>query len=209
MIKKGEQYHHGDLRTALVSVAADMIGEAGVEAVTMRALSERIGVSRTAAYRHFRDKSALLAAVAQEGFEQLLLRLQAASNAAGGDVLARLQAMGVAYILFAVEHPTHYRLMFTREADDHAAFPPFGAAARAVFDALLSTIEAGQSERAIRDGDARALAQVTWALVHGQSSLLIDRQIRGTIDPQQIARLATGTLIHGLVPERGRQGGRR
>ena len=64
------RYHHGDLRRALLDEAVRTIQQDGVEAVTLRETGRRLGVSRTALYRHFRDKSALLAAVAHEGFQR-------------------------------------------------------------------------------------------------------------------------------------------
>src|SRR5260370_17441752 len=68
--KRPAAYHHGDLRRALLVETARTIREDGVDAVTLRAVAARLGVSRTALYRHFADKSALLAAVAREGFQR-------------------------------------------------------------------------------------------------------------------------------------------
>ena len=68
--KKGA-YHHGDLERALVDAAVGMIREQGVQAFTLRSVGARVGVSRTALYRHFDDKAALLARVASEGFRRL------------------------------------------------------------------------------------------------------------------------------------------
>lgn len=199
MSHKDTPYHHGDLQAALVTVAAEMIAEGGLEAVTMRSLSDRIGVSRAAPYRHFRDKSALLAAVAQEGFEELLSRLGAVRSEVEGDLLAQLQQMGVAYIQFALDKPTHYRLMFSQSFGDRQAYPDLSRVAEAVFAALLTTIEAGQGQRLIRDGDPRVLARITWALVHGQASLLIDGQLPGVADPHEQAQRATHALVYGLA----------
>ena len=66
--KHKESYHHGDLRTTLLATAASMISEAGIEGLSLRKLAERIGVSRTAAYHHFKDKNDLLSAIARQGF---------------------------------------------------------------------------------------------------------------------------------------------
>ena len=71
-------YHHGDLGRALVAMAARIIGEEGIEALTLREVGRRLGVSRTALYRHFAGKGALLEAVALEGFVRLRDALEAA-----------------------------------------------------------------------------------------------------------------------------------
>lgn len=198
MTNTKERYHHGDLRAALIATAAALIAEQGLESLTMRALAERVGVSRTAAYRHFADKAELLAAVAQTGFEQLLIQLQALAADPRRDRLTQLQAMGVAYIQFAVAHPTHYRLMFARGLADHQTYPALGSAGRELFTVLVTTISAGQIEGVIRRGEPRALAHVTWALVHGQASLLIEDQLADPVDADALAYLATTTLINGL-----------
>ena len=196
--KKRESYHHGHLRTALLEVATEMIAEAGIESVTMRALSERIGVSRTAPYRHFADKAALLAGVAEEGFKRLGQHLQAVMLQEEVDILARFQQMGVAYIQFAVEHPTHYQLMFGREIANPEAYPDLEATGKAVFDLLVMTVQQGQAENKIKAGDPRNLALVAWATVHGVSSLVINGQIRGLTDLAGLANFATQTLGEGI-----------
>lgn len=197
--KKSGQYHHGDLYAALLEAAAEMIATEGLEALTLRALSQRVGVSRTAPYRHFADKSALLAAVAEEGFKRLLHRLQAVAEQADLDVLAHFQQMGVAYISFAVDNPVHYRLMFSSETASPEAYPGLAAVRVVVFNTLVSAIEQCQSEGKIKSSEPRALANVTWATVHGLSSLLIDEQIQNQLSVQEIATFTTQTLVGGLA----------
>src|SRR4029453_4484400 len=109
--KRAGRYHHGDLSRALVEEALRPIQKEGVGALTLRTVGRRLGVSRTALYRHFADKSALLAAVATEGFHTLRLRTQEAWDRHGVGTEG-FNAMGAAYVRFAVEHPAHYRVMF-------------------------------------------------------------------------------------------------
>ena len=82
--KRPDRYHHGDLQRALVQEALRTIQAQGVEGLTLRAVGKALGVSRTALYRHFADKSALLSAVAREGFRTLRLELLAAWTDGGG-----------------------------------------------------------------------------------------------------------------------------
>src|SRR3982751_2385230 len=104
-------YHHGNLRGALLQEALATIRTEGVEGLTLREIGTRLGVSRTALYRHFADKDALLEAVATEGFRTLRQELLGAWEA-GGHGLAGFDQMGVAYVRFAVANPSHYRVMF-------------------------------------------------------------------------------------------------
>src|SRR4029077_9790858 len=105
--KRGKRsYHHGDLPATLLQAAGKMLEKEGVEALTVRALTRRAGVSHAAPYRHFPDRESLLAALAAEGFA-MLGKAQRDAAAAGG-----LRGMGEAYVRFALDHPQRFRLMF-------------------------------------------------------------------------------------------------
>src|SRR5215213_1605370 len=137
--KRANQYHHGDLSRALLQEALRTIQKGGVGALTMRGVGEKLGVSRTALYRHFTDKSALLAAVATEGFRTLRLQTQEAWDSYGVGQQG-LAAMGDAYVNFAVAHPSHYRVMFgghVRESGPESDLAREGAGA---FDVLVNAI---------------------------------------------------------------------
>src|SRR6266852_9798457 len=100
-------YHHGNLREALLQGAVRVIAELGPTAFTLREVARRAGVSHNAPYRHFRDKDALLAAVATQGFRELT---QAMVEAAGQrpDALDRLKRAGLGYVTFALRRPEHF-----------------------------------------------------------------------------------------------------
>lgn len=132
----------------------------------------------TVPYRHFADKSALLAAVAEQGFQQLQQHLDAVLQQNEKDPLDRFQQMGVAYIQFAVANPTHYRLMFSSETAAVASHPNLETTAKAVFDTLVTSIQQCQTTNKMRADDPRSLAYVAWASVHGLSSLLIDDALK-------------------------------
>src|SRR5436190_23232908 len=101
------RYHHGDLRRALLEEAVRTIRDDGTQALTLRAVGARLGVSRTALYRHFADKSALLNAVSEEGFRRLGDALERAWEGGGRDVHG-FRAMGRTYVSFALDNPEHY-----------------------------------------------------------------------------------------------------
>lgn len=199
MSKENDTYHHGHLSAALLEAAIEMIADSGVDKMTMRALSKRVGVSRAAPYRHFANKSALLAAVAEEGFRSMLQWLQPEGDNTDRDALASFQAMGVAYVSFALSNPTHYRLMFGREFVDRSAYPMLQEAAEALFALLLGMIERCQQAGQMRLEEPHLLAQVVWANVHGLSLLLLDSQLNPETDPDIIASLATRLLVEGLA----------
>jgi len=198
MDKKKDSYHHGDLRATLLEVAARMIAEKGVEGVTMRGLAEQIGVSRTAPYRHFADKAALLAAVAEDGFKRLAACLQTAGAEHAGDPLLSFRSMCLAYVEFAVENPTHYRLMFGQEVFNWQDHPSLVGAASGVFDEVFETVRACQQENKIKPGQPRQTALAAWALAHGLSLLLIEGRIPASGNVRRLVELAFESLLTGI-----------
>jgi len=195
---KKQTYHHGDLRAALLQEAAQMLAEGGMESVTMRELGHRVGVSRSAPYRHFANKQALLVAVAAEGFERLRAELHAINVPEEGDELARFQQMGIVYIRFAIEHPAHYRLMYGKEALKRDQYPELDAAANATFYELVDIIKMYQVSGHIKPENAEALTYIAWSTVHGLASLLIDGQMLFPDDLEALAHLTTATLLDGM-----------
>ena len=175
--KRAGQYHHGDLRRALIDQALRTIDKEGVEGLTLRAVGEALGVSRTALYRHFSDKQALVAGVAREGFRTLRLSLVEAWERTGGGQ-AGFQAMGEAYLQFAVTHRSHYRVMFGRFVESGARDPELIQEAEAAFQALVDALVAQQREGLVRPDDPILLARFVWSLVHGIAMLTIDGQLR-------------------------------
>jgi AcrR family transcriptional regulator len=171
------RYHHGNLRQALVKAALELVRTEGAEGLTLRAAARRAGVSQAAPYRHFADKDALLAAVAEEGFRAMVAAMGAALAAAGDEPLARFRALGQAYVGFARGHRSHLRVMFGREVADRAAYPGLQEAAGAAFRLLVDAIADCQRAGLVRAGDPEELAVSAWSMVHGFSALLVDGQL--------------------------------
>jgi len=176
--KRVGQYHHGDLRRALLEEALRTIQADGVEHLTLRAVGEKLGVSRTALYRHFSDKQALLAAVGREGFRMLRLALTAALEQHGRGRKG-FEAMGVAYVHFAVTHPSHYRVMFGRFIESCSKDAEFVQEATAAFQVLVDSLVEQQQAGLIRRDDPITIARFIWSIVHGIAMLVIDGQLRG------------------------------
>ena len=197
--KRPGRYHHGDLRRALLQEAVRVIQAQGVDMLTLRSAGERLGVSRTALYRHFADKAALLEAVAGEGFRTLRTELLAAW--AGGGA-AEFEAMGLAYVRFAVANPSHYRVMFGGFVRGHDN-PELMLEAAGAFQALVDAIVALQRAGEMRADDPLQMARFIWAVVHGIAMLAIDGQIEhqgARVD--DVARFALVRIRTGVEPER-------
>ena len=168
----GRPYHHGDLRPALLAAAGEILSEEGVTKLSLRGAARRAGVSQTAPYRHFRDKAALLAALAAGGFRELAEAMQ--RLAATSQSPQRLLATGQAYVAFALEKSALFRLMFGPEIADKASYPELRAASAEAFAVLTREVSRGRMSEA----QAYDRAVAAWSLVHGLATLLIDGQVR-------------------------------
>lgn len=201
--KPNRPYHHGNLRRALLDEALATMRAEGVDGLTLREIGARLGVSRTALYRHFADKRALLAAVSTEGFRTLRQHLVAAWEE-GGRGPAAFEAMGVAYVRFAVASPSHYRVMFGGFVDPKACEPELAAEAAGAFQALVDALAALQHDAIMRADDAAKMARFVWAVVHGVAMLGIDGQLPEPGGVEELMRYALERLRTGIeAPERG------
>ena len=196
---KKRTYHHGDLARALVETAVQMIQDEGVQALTLRGVGSRLGVSRTALYRHFDDKEALLARVAAEGFKAFHDALAAATARARASHADPMRAMSAAYIHFARVNPSHYQTMFSGVLTDWTGYPDLRRHAEAAFNVLLDAVRAGQQEGRIGPGNPVELAEITWAMSHGIATLGMARQLQRTPTPLEgLAALGWRILARGL-----------
>ena len=191
--KPAKPYHHGDLRRALLDEALRTIQAQGVEHLTLRTVGARLGVSRSALYRHFADKQSLLATVGKEGFGKLR---QALADAWEGNGHGRVgfEAMHRAYVQFAVAHPSHYRVMFGGFIESAAKDDLFIAEAKAAFQVLVNALVEQQNAGDIRRDDPVLMARFVWALVHGTALLFIDGQLpepaqRAALEPYLAERI--------------------
>jgi AcrR family transcriptional regulator len=190
-------YHHGDLRAALVTAAAELVACCGAGVVSLREVARIVGVSHNAPYRHFPTREALLAAVAAHGFELLFEAMQASSREA--DPAEHLQACGQTYIAFALKNRGIYQLMFSDEIkkSDH---PDLRAIAERAFNALQ-----GQIADLHPHLDEGAATVTAWALFHGLAHLILDNQLKAydefgdNSDRSGLIDIATRFLTAGLI----------
>ena len=191
-------YHHGDLRHALLKASIDLLREGGVEALSLRAVARAAGVSQTAPYRHFRDRRALVAGVAQEGFARMGRAIRDAVQA-GEPGLPALRRGIAAYVNFAQNHPAEYRVMFGPEIAQRDDFPELNETALSVFGLLHDAIARLQQARVLANGDPGLMSITVWATLHGLVMLLLDGQTAVTSRSlNSITEAATGILVAGM-----------
>jgi AcrR family transcriptional regulator len=190
--KPAGSYHHGDHRRALLAAALELVAEKGPRGFTMSEAAKRAGVSTAAPYRHFTDKEALLAEVAEQGFVALGQALDRIA-ARGKDPLDLLVRLGRGYVRWAVANPDHYKVMFD---DAHGAedFSDVRPAGRHTFLVLLNTIESGQQAGVLKAQDPRAVAGPLWSVIHGIALLQIGHKLRAVGIKEGAEALAARTI---------------
>ncbi len=176
--KPKDEYHHGNLRAELIQCGLRLIQEKGIRALTLREIGNRLGVSRSAPYRHFADKAALLAAISEAGFIAFGDALQSARDSAEPNFASRMDAMGAAYVRFANKHRAHFEVMFSEQLDPDC---PAAIAGQRAFGILEQTIREGQASGDVRPGDPALLARAVWAQIHGVSVLRLDTASLGFV----------------------------
>jgi AcrR family transcriptional regulator len=176
-------YHHGDLQRALVDAAVSIIAEKGAEAFTLREAARRLGVNHRAAYRHFADKAALLAAVAEQGFRGLIEATRAEA-ATATDPITRLSAAARAYVAFAAAHPAHFRVMFgprLNEAADRPrarhAFSTVDALVEEAYRLLEAQVREAMAAGLFADDPGPHPVIALWAAIHGIASLVLMKRV--------------------------------
>lgn len=196
-VKRG--YHHGNLREALVEAARQLLAERGPEGFTLVDAARLAGVSPAAPYRHFRDKDALLAAVAVEGFEAFA-RSQTGALKGHADPIAAFRAMGLAYLAFAQENPGAYMAMFAAHPSSLPPLPVAGAGLSG-FEALMASLRPLIGDPPPPGVEPVALACQVWALSHGVAMLSAKGMLQKgfSINPQDLLLEGVERLVRGAV----------
>ncbi|MES1157808.1 MAG: TetR/AcrR family transcriptional regulator [Haliangium ochraceum] len=193
--KPRDAYQHGNLREALIQAGLRLLAEGGVENLSLRAAAQLAGVSHAAPYRHFRDKEALVAAVAERGFTLLDSAMrEELARCASSDTRDRVVALGVGYLAFATRHPAYLQVIFSGALSRRHVPAELTAAGDAAYRTLRDTVAAGIARGELRAGDPERVSLACWSLVHGLATLLINSAI-----PSPSTPAAQRELVIGIV----------
>lgn len=185
-----DPYHHGDLRTAILDAAEDMLAKKPIELISMRGLARSAGVSPGAPYHHFKDRSGLIIALCQRGFVRLGEELQSKRTSQG------VEGLIAGYLTFSSENPTLYRLMFSAEAtlgDRKDELHPY---AGPVADLLFNEIKAAGNSVLSRRDELTGVS--VWCFMHGLVTLGMAAPLQarlGETSVQNFSKDVVGRLI--------------
>ena len=200
LMNQEASYHHGDLRRVLLEAARETIRTKGAANLTLRGVARKAKVSHAAPYHHFKDKQSLLAAVAEEGFRELLVSVSSRSAKVDSPSLA-LQEAAIAYVIFAFENAELFRVMFGPQLSDKSSYPSLQASGESAYHAIEEGIKRCISSGEETNVDVAHIALASWAAIHGLAVLLIDNQFGLTdlLEVENLARQVTDVFWVGIV----------
>lgn len=191
-------YHHKDLKNTLLKAANQTLQKDGIAGLSLRQLAKDTGVSHNAPYRHFKDKGALLMALAEYGFNELEAAMQAASNKHSA-LPDQLKAAGYAYITHATTHPELHNLMFGGIIPQNKKTESLQHAGQRAFECLENLIKNGQSQAIFKSDSTESLSLAAWSMVHGLSALMISGNLDERFNQKDIMEAVQKILATGMM----------
>lgn len=201
--KPARSYHHGDLRQALVSSGLELIEKEGTEALSVREVARRAGVSSAAPFRHFPSRTALMTAIAEEAMRRFHAEFaKAQEKAPKDDPLARFRAIGIAYLRWAFRNPTHFQILSDRTLFDFEGATELRRRDEEIRSAMEEAVKTAIDKGQLRSADARLLHLTGRALVYGLSRMQVDGHMPrwgiGENEAQKMAEAALDLFAAGL-----------
>ena len=183
-------------RERLIDAAEHQFGAHGLDAVTMRQLAADLGVSPMTPYRYFKDKDAILAAVRARAFNRHAEALERAFENAGS-ILERSDAVGRAYIGFALENPEAYKLMFDVKQPSADRYPDLVAAGERSKATMTAHVQA-MIDAGLLTGDPKLIGHMFWSAIHGAIQLQLADMLDAPYDAERLIPEIMRTLWMGL-----------
>lgn len=194
MIK--HNYHHGNLKEEFVTIAMDFIAKEDVEKLTLKVLSDATGTSRSAIYKHFKNKDTLIETIIERGFDGFDVETTPYFRDESKTLIDRFYLTGKLYVEFARKNPNLYRLLFGKKyAHIREKLLSIKDEDCSGFAALQKTVEDGQKQGVLKKEDSYRQAIVIWATMHGISSLIVD----GFMDVEEVYEDMYDTLFETLL----------
>jgi len=194
MIKN--EYHHGNLKEEFLQIAFDFIAKEDIDKLTLKILSDATGTSRSAIYKHFKSKDALVEKIIEIGFVQFDDKISPVLKESDKPLIDRFYMSGKLYIEFAQESPNLYKLLFGKKyAHIRDSLISIKDDDCSGFGALKLAIEEGQKSGTLKKEDSYKQAIIIWSSLHGLSSLIID----GFMDVEELHEELYDSLFESLL----------
>lgn len=184
-------YHHGDLKNALIEAGLEVLSEKGEQGLSLRKVAKKVGVSHAAPYAHFADKQALIAAISTKGYEELYNLVLETALKYPNDPVHRLIETAWTYVQYALEKPDQFKITFSGVVETENSYPEYVEVSKKNFSLVVQSVNACQEIGALKTGDSDLLAIHIWSSVHGFVLLLLENQISGDL----LSRYSTREML--------------
>jgi len=196
-----KNYHHGDLKNALIKAGVEILSKEGIEGLSLRKVAQRAGVSHSAPYSHFPDKQSLIAAISTEGFNQLYSELDAAVLAYPKSPKKQLQQGVSAYVQFALNNTDTFKIMFSDVLEKEKEYPAFVEISHKTFQRVVDVVRTCQEAGILNSTPSEMMAVAIWGQVHGIISLALEGQISHTvIDQHAVQGIVSFAIEQMMLP---------
>ena len=197
-MSKTSQYHHGNLREQILKTAFDLLDAEGIDAVGIRKIARLLEVAHSAPANHFKNKQALLVALATESFSELYAKIVKSSSTETDNFRLAIHSFSNAILEFGLKYPNRYKLLWRREYTDNENGEP-GIVMEDIYSQLTEILSEQANKKQV-DVESQAIA--LWSLIHGYVLLRLDENLKEGFDiitgiKRQIAII--DVLIDGIV----------
>lgn len=176
-VKDSENYHHGNLKSALIEAGLKILKNEGAHKLSLREIAKVAGVTHMAPYRHFENKEALLADIAENGFKLLKENIEQNIEEYNENPRQQLIEISKTYVRIAIENPEYFNVMFGGFISEQSKYENLEKISAQTFDRFIYVIKEGQKSGMIRDDEPKQIAVTLWSMLHGIANLLINESL--------------------------------
>ena len=196
---KQDNYHHGDLKNALIDAGINILRQEGVRGLSLRNTAKQAGVSHSAPYAHFKDKQALIAAISTRGLKQLYQEVSGIAAQYRAQPAAQLFEVAWAYTEFGINDTGLFNIIFSRILKSEHDYPEFVEISHQNFALIVDVIENNQQAGILRQSDPNLTAVSIWSMVHGFIALVLEKQIPSSILREYSIKELLHKVLHQFI----------
>jgi len=190
-------YHHGDLRNALMHVGIEMLNEKGIAGISLREMARTIGVGHNAPYRHFKNKQQLLEAIAEDGYRRLKAKNTRLELQFAHDPEGQVFESAMHVVEMAAEQPNLFQLMFGGYLKMQACGESLKMAADEAMQSLINMIKNGQQKQVFIQGNPTTLALSTMSMIQGVAVMMSSDKLK--VKASSLPKANRETVLRGMV----------
>ena len=193
-----KNYHHGDLKNALIDASIEILKSEGYLSLTLRKVAKKAGVSQSAPYRHFQELEELFAEIATRGFHMLADNLNRVREKYEKYPLIQFRESGIKYVEFAISNSDLFQIMYGNQIENHSKYMELSRAENETYQILKRILQDCMKQNLIKKEPIEKIAMTAWTMVHGVAILIIGKHSMFPKTDLKKARYHTKNMIQYL-----------